>query len=355
MYESFSLADFRGIAELNIPDLGRLNIITGANESGKTSLLEAIFLHAGGRSPQLGLTVDALRGFDQILLLNTTATRPPWDLLFRDFDTTKTIRLSGVTKSGHYSIAVRSLRTPDELANIAVYLSDNTVVSPPRPAPVQALEWVFTDSDGKASRYFLIQDARGLRAEPAPPPPLFLTYYVGTRLGNLAQEVEMFGKLQVQGTDGLVLDTIRLVDPRVKRLITTLEGQQPQVYADVGTRQLCPLKVMGEGLVRLFAIAIYLVMSKDGVLLIDEIENGLHYSLHRRVWRLLAKAARSLNVQLFATTHSFEAIAAAAEQLQRGPADYVLHRLDRRGGIVSVASFDATTLKAALSTGLEVR
>ena len=46
---------------------------------------------------------------------------------------------------------------------------------------------------------------------------------------------------------------------------------------------------------------------------IDEIENGLHYSVHKDVWRPLELWQRQLDIQVFATTHSYEMIRAAYE------------------------------------------
>ena len=61
-------------------------------------------------------------------------------------------------------------------------------------------------------------------------------------------------------------------------------------------------------MIRIFGIALALENAKDGLLLIDEVENGLHYSVQPDVWRFLFQAATKLNVQVFATTHSYDCI-----------------------------------------------
>ncbi len=61
---------------------------------------------------------------------------------------------------------------------------------------------------------------------------------------------------------------------------------------------------------RLLGVALALVNASDGVLLIDEIESGLHYTVQADMWRLIFRVAHRLNVQVFATTHSWDCIEA---------------------------------------------
>ena len=69
-----------------------------------------------------------------------------------------------------------------------------------------------------------------------------------------------------------------------------------------------PLKSLGDGAVRLFGVALALANSRDGFLLIDEVENGIHYSLQFDFWKMVMKAAHDNNVQVFATTHSWDCV-----------------------------------------------
>ena len=50
---------------------------------------------------------------------------------------------------------------------------------------------------------------------------------------------------------------------------------------------------------RTFGIALALVNARNGLLLIDEFENGLHYLVQPDLWRLIFQVARRLNVQVF--------------------------------------------------------
>lgn len=91
-------------------------------------------------------------------------------------------------------------------------------------------------------------------------------------------------------------------------------------------------------------------------MLIDEIETGLHYSAMSAAWTAIAQAARASNVQVFATTHSFECMRAAYESFaDADPYDLAVQRLDRSDGDVAATMYDKDMLETALTSGIEVR
>lgn len=70
---------------------------------------------------------------------------------------------------------------------------------------------------------------------------------------------------------------------------------------------------MGDGMWRMLAMAIMLTQCRGGVLLIDEIDSGLHYSIMGQMWKLIFNAAKELDVQVFATTHSSDCVYSLAD------------------------------------------
>jgi AAA15 family ATPase/GTPase len=114
--------------------------------------------------------------------------------------------------------------------------------------------------------------------------------------------------------------------------------------------------MMGEGVRRLLGIVMAIAGASGGRVLIDEIENGLHYSVMVDVWQAIAHAARQANVQVFATTHSFECIAAAHEAFSQGPSyDFALHRLEEGVDGIEAVTYDQETMATALELEHEVR
>ena len=85
-------------------------------------------------------------------------------------------------------------------------------------------------------------------------------------------------------------------------------GELPAIYADIGLARLVPAQLLGEGMSRILNLALAISVVPNGIVLVDEFENGLHYTVMEKVWRAVAAFARSYDVQLFATTHSRECV-----------------------------------------------
>lgn len=152
------------------------------------------------------------------------------------------------------------------------------------------------------------------------------------------------------------MKVLRAVEPRLRRLSVVVTGSIPMIYGDLGLGRLIPLPVMGEGMARLASIVLAIANTSNGVVLVDEVENGLHHSVLPKVWRLIGEATRTFNAQLFATTHSLECIEAAHRAFRSGGRyDFCLYRLENLGKSNRVITYDQETLEAALETDLEVR
>jgi AAA15 family ATPase/GTPase len=133
------------------------------------------------------------------------------------------------------------------------------------------------------------------------------------------------------------------------------ESGAPAIYCDLGFPALAPLAVCGDGVVRLFSFVVELTAVKGGVLLIDEIDAGLHYSVMVPFWRALRKLADEHDVQIFATTHNDNLIRSAMAAFDDDLSWLCLFRLDRRKqGIVAVR-YDEEALATARDERFEVR
>ena len=74
-----------------------------------------------------------------------------------------------------------------------------------------------------------------------------------------------------------------------------------------------PIGSMGDGMWRMLAMAIAITRCKGGILLVDEIDTGLHYTVMAEMWTLIFGAAKRLNVQVFATSHSYDCVHSLAK------------------------------------------
>jgi len=113
---------------------------------------------------------------------------------------------------------------------------------------------------------------------------------------------------------------------------------------------------MGDGMSRLLGIALSLMNARAGFLLIDEVENGIHYSVQADIWRLILRNAGRLGVQVFATTHSWDCILAFQQACEEFPeGNGIATRLEFRRGRIAASQFDQNDLKIAAREHIEIR
>jgi hypothetical protein len=373
VYERFEVEGFRCFENLKLRDLARINLIAGVNNVGKTALLEAIFVDSGWHNPTVPLLPDIIRGISVMGFDFVKAIRTPWDSLFKDFDTTGNIVFRGNIKdAGVHELKMRVLRQSNELMKARDYLtryafttSDERKIPEFRDRPfasesILALEAIYRSGDKDPRTYYVVLTPRLLQGGPIifpnPPSPEYTAVFMGSRSRSLNEDVERFGKLEAEKKTELLLGTLQVIAPELSDLRVIVEGGTPLIHGDVGGARLMPLPLMGEGMTKLASVALAISAVRNGVVLIDEVENGIHYSTMKNVWRAIAKASREFNVQVFATTHSRECIVAAHEAMQEsGDYDFRLHRLERVKKRVKAATLDRADLSSIIESGLEVR
>lgn len=365
MYKSFEVNNFRCFGEFSITDIERVNLISGRNNVGKTALLEALFLHGGAYKPELTVRVNAFRGIDVLKLESGWWSGSPFVSIFRDFDASKIVKLVGENhKTGHRALRLKMVREPKELEEISRYIQldlkldheDNEARSYSLEADkVLLLEYEELEEKG---RYYLILGEKGMRTVPIPPSPPFQTFFQITRMRiPPGEEAERFGNLQKRREESVVYQVLKLIEPRLRNVGMIYEAGVPYLHGDIeGVSRPIPLPLMGEGMTRLASMVINIGNAQNGVVLIDEIENGLHHSVLVNVWQAIGEAARRFNTQVFATTHSRECVVAAHKAFTESDVyDFRMHRLERVDEIIRAVTYDEETLEAAIEAELEVR
>jgi hypothetical protein len=360
MYDSFEVRNYRCFDHLELRGLQRFNLVAGVNNVGKTALLEALFIHVGAYDPRLTIRVQGFRGFESIRFELGPRAETPWRSLFADLDVTKTVELTG--RNGADSrrvVRLRVLREPDELTKVAdlVQASAEAVrESPASYATTQVLELQYEEKQ-RVQTYVMILGPEAPQIRPMPPPAPFAGVFLGARIRiPPAEDAERFSKLQLVGQENVLLRALQVIEPRLTRLALGMAGGVPMIHGDIGLPRLVPVPDMGEGMARLASLVLAIGYVAGGVALVDEIENGLHYSVLSKVWQALAEAARRFDVQVFATTHSWESIVAAHEAFSLSELyDFRLHRLERVKGNIRAVTYDQEALEAAIRAPLEVR
>jgi AAA15 family ATPase/GTPase len=355
MYTSFHVKNFRGFEDLELNDLARVNLIAGKNNVGKTALLEALYVHARAYNPQEIVNLNFMRGlsFEQASDIR---------LNFYMRDTSLRVILEGHDrKTEHRSVILRMVSDVEELAKVNITVSadrySNGTPTVAENLPVFALDYAH-GKGGRSGTVYLSSLSQGrINLTGALPPP-FPAYFTPAQGRSTSEELaELVSKLDIAGYQEILLDALSILVPSLKRISVLYLNDKPIVWAEIGTNRL-PLNLLGEGTNRLANFIVSLVDARDGVIFIDEIENGLHHSVLASVWKTLAKVARQFNVQIFATTHSLEAIYAAHEVFRsEGAYDFQLLRLDQneKTGKITAVTYDEEIMEAAVEANFEVR
>ncbi len=159
----------------------------------------------------------------------------------------------------------------------------------------------------------------------------------------------------------MLLEVLKEIEPRLQSLVVLTSQDEgfrgtAVLEVDLGLEQLLPLDSMGDGFSSIIAIISAIGAAESGICLIDEVENGIHYSLLTQMWRSAASAAEKYHSQLWATTHSYDCINSIYEAFSDAPGALRVHRLDRKpDGTVAVHTFTHAMLGRALERGLEAR
>ena len=194
--------------------------------------------------------------------------------------------------------------------------------------------------------------------DPQPQPPSFPAYFLYEKLPHTHQEDGAdFTLLRKTGKEKLLLEALDAVMPSISNIELLAPGGIPLLWATLSDGIMLPVPLLGDGGMRLLRIVLKIGRTANGVVFIDEVGHGIHYSILDTMWRVINKASEAFNTQVIATTHSFEAIAAAhrafSEKDQYKRFQYL--RLDKIRGKIRPVFLDQQQLELAIASGFEVR
>lgn len=365
---SLAIEGFRGIRVLELPSLGRVTLLAGNNGVGKSTVLDALRFYASRGDPRV--LVNLLEAREEFV----PGTDEDGDIvIFPDFTS---LFHAEQEVDGLFPARIRSESKGHDLA---IHLLDHD----------EAIQThtLFPDEEPRDIKIFVGQRNRtvspapmayysrtGLRyrmpspsnpASPAPrnwPSPIRNESLGPGMLGN-TNLARLWDTLALTEGEDLAVRALRLVvGPDLERI--TLVGHTPRSNRPQGRRAVAklrssgipiPLKRFGDGANRLLAIALALANSAHGLLFIDEAENGIHYSVHARLWRMVFEAASAADVQVVAATHSWDCIVGFAKAAIESPAEGTLYRLERLDADIQAIPYSEENLEIAAVQGIEVR
>jgi hypothetical protein len=360
MLTDFVVKNYRCFSSLHLKDLARVNLIAGQNNTGKTSLLEAVQLHCNPTNARLPELIAGYRGIENV----EKAAEEVIGWFFLNRQPSNIIELSSADAQGaSRALTIRLMdvgTARDQLPEISKYESRGNT---PWDDNARLLVLSYQGPSSEARTSLLLWTRRGPSGEWVLSsfndlkPWDVRCIWEGSGLPFSTGDVAHFSELEVAKRQPELLDGLKIVEPRLQSLSLVVLGGKSVIHGDIkGLDRLIPVPLMGEGIRRLMSILLAILNAPGGFVLVDEIENGLHYSVQKQVWQAIAQAARQADVQVFATTHSYECIQAAHEAFKEtGQYDFALHRLDREDNTIEAVTYDQETLEYALEMFHEVR
>lgn len=365
MYTSVSIHGFRCFGGLTVEPLARVNLIAGQNNVGKTALLEALWMLSHPTAPREALRVSQWRDsvdYGQGRLFAD---------LFHRYEPGLAV---GLESKGSGSRGYRSLNITHQ------YRSEQPIIDWSRVPETELEEEAISDFDLDNELVFEYTDDTGVKSstkawldvDPASArlrPVLRDSRKMGAKADypcvfqhshsryNARRLASLFGAAQLEGYVSSVEKIIRLLEPELERMETITDSRGiPALYGHIGSGLPRPMSVTGDGTKRLLALALSFLRLRNGIMLIDEVENGLHYSALVDVWKNLEWLSREFNVQVFATTHSYECIVAASDAFTEIESDNLhLHRLYRKDNKVKSVSYRKKPLDTNIEYSWELR
>ena len=341
MFNNIVIHNFRGIKSCVLANLGLINLFFGKNNCGKTSLLESMLLLADPSNPTLPVLINNQRN-----LLSFSED----DILVDFYGATPTNKIQ-LECSGGFSRKVEIEMIEEEARNIPLAaLEHDTETSR------YGYRISFVESGKKYFSELLKNDGTegNIHKSGNYKEKIHSRYIPSGSL--LDKDLGLLEEVFKRKEEKKVLTALQIVEPRIKDI--QLSGKKLMV--DVGLDTRLPINVMGDGVRRVLALILSILSCKDGVLMIDELDNGLHHSVMSGLWKVLIRTAQANNVQLFVSTHSKDMLTSLVEVIQEKQepslSEISAFKLLRKEDDTLVAlRYDAKELSFAMEQNMEVR
>jgi len=366
MLNSLEIRNYRNLKHLTIEKLGRVNLLVGKNNTGKTSVLEAVALCQSKNSWETLIAILSDRGF-ALDLESVNVDEQALEIfshlfnqkIYSFYDSDSGIFIGDTTSDWENSQSVyfRLVKAYDTFNN-----------SNEKPETYFAKSEVEI-RDKVSSDLILVQkpsdkaDVHRLRFQKLSKyqlPSLLNDNFKFVGTSSHEKKAILWDKISFDFTK--IVEVRKALQLLLKNQILEINFIEsgsirvPKIQLNNGQVEL--LSNMGDGINRILTIILAMVNCEKGYLLIDEFENGLHYSVQEKLWEIIFYLAERLDIQVFATTHSSDAIrsfATVLAQQANAPEAGKVIRLQNHDSTIVAVEYTPEELEAAVEFGVEVR
>ena len=377
LIRDLTIKGYRCFEDFSMDGLTRVNLLVGNNNSGKTSFLEAVYLLVNQptsleQKPTLFEILENRGEFKQIILSdplkpqNLDANKLSLQYVF-DYICHRT---DNSEQSQSVTIKTRENRDIALLIQVSEQLSRFSFDEVDIKKKITK-HWSYS-LNYKSEKFLNLSIRKKKDSKTLPPLSSETKFYKEPSISidpcpivfqskhsvNNEKLFSTWDRITLTPKEDVLIEALKIIEPRIERLGVTMSEIPKKVLVKLKNKSWpVPLNSMGDGMSRILTLTMALVSTEKGVLLVDEIETGLHYEAQLDMWRLVLKTAQNLDIQVFATTHSWDCIAAFKEALQELEDQSVakLFRLDSKYGKLRAVEYDAEEIRIAVNQGVEVR
>ncbi len=349
-----NITNFRGFTNIEVDDFKEVNLFVGKNNSGKTSLLEAIFLSLGVSNPNLVTNIDRFRG-----LLHVENDDFQYIFNKQDYNNQIEINTEFVKNNQFRRLVIKPIYEESSVkksGDTSSFDSSSTI----HKRLVNGIEFNFSVKTNKLSKdkfqkALLQYTSKGITYSPTKD---YIEKLRGIFLFHATDHGDIYNRIDrviIKKKLDSFIKSLRILDSRV---VDVSLGANNMIYIDIGFDKLSPIQIMGDGIKKLLYILVTIADAEGGMVLIDEIEDGFHYSFLPKLWESIIETARIYDVQIFVTTHSLEcakSLNAVYQNKQTDKDDIRLFRIENNEGEFTSYKFDSEVLNLSLESNWEIR
>ena len=350
LIRKLEIENFRCFAKIAIEDARRFTVITGPNASGKTTLLEAIFL-AGGNTAEIYLRTSIWRGREDFPI--PTAPTHLISLLedyFHQFDINKTLRVWFQDNHGEER-EIRLGPGTDEVLSLPFEPTKSSEAISSKPANLKFF-WKTPKGELEARPE---ASPEGLKLK-RPDDAYFMVFLNTATVGGAKETADRYSELSRANRESPIVEAVRKIFPYVTDLSVLSPGGISAIHAAVrGLDRKIPLGLLSSGINKFVSVLAAICSAPGSAVLVDEIENGWYYAKYREMWQEIIAVAEDRNTQMFVTTHSREFLEAISPLVERDVKNYRLIRVEKSNGASTIKEFSGREFSSAISSGVDVR
>lgn len=342
MLKKLKIENFRCFKSFELNHLGRVNLLVGENNSGKTSILEAIKLFYS--------EANDIRSLKEIMsergeYLQDGKTLDISHLVYgREFNSDKSISIKS-DENYKFIIKFKEDELKTDLENSSsqdkpIRLTETEVIEH---ADFSSFIYAIKNATttNKTNRFSTILnylESPFSNLKITSNVNILNTKFISVSSLSVHETLELFNQIVLTPEEDLVYQALRIIEPNIER-IAPIGNEIKKNNSRSGffvrlsdTQKRIPIGSMGDGIWRMLGLSLALVSAKDGVLLVDEIDTGLHYTALENMWKLIWETSKKLNIQVFATTHNsdcWKALEALTNRKDVGEEDISIQRIEK--------------------------